>query len=407
MALDLDSLRSECAAAATESFQSALGRVNDWYRSIARRGDLARMLPFMRAARRNPGSLLAWIGAIAVLTLGASSGCNASDPPTRPTGSPADDLPPHIVRLTESGMRPDWSADGTRLLFLDALVGDVFEIELESRRVRPLTKHYPHGGYSRARYLANGDVLLCGPGAAAKGKPEGGRWHAELWFLNARLDHPAVALGEPCFEGPAVSRRSLRIAWTRSDYPDRIVFGRSEIWTGEIALEGGSAQLVNRRKLLDRSDFHYLAFLETQDFRPPEERELIFTAYAYRGGEVMGVDLETGELRNYSRSWGYDEAEGVFPDGRFVAVEREPGTYTLTPRGPIDIWRTALDETTTSVRLTYFSDHPGFGANNPVVRPDGKVMAFQLRWADGPHGNGHGIFLYDLERGPGTTTTGP
>jgi hypothetical protein len=30
----------------------------------------------------------------------------------------------------------------------------------------------------------------------------------------------------------------------------------------------------------------------------------------------MGVDLDTGEIRNYSRDWGYDEAEGVFPDGR-------------------------------------------------------------------------------------------
>ena len=121
----------------------------------------------------------------------------------------------------------------------------------------------------------------------------------------------------------------------------------------------------------------------------------------------MGVDLETGELRNYSRSWGYDEAEGVFPDGRFVAVEREPGTYTLTPRGQIAIWRNTLDETAASVRLTHFSEYPGFGANNPVVSPHGKVMAFGLRRVEGPHGNGHGIFLYDLERGLATTVAGP
>jgi hypothetical protein len=304
-------------------------------------------------------------------------------------------------------MRPDWSADGTRLLYLDALVGDVFELELESGQVRPLTDHYPHNGYSRARYLANGDVLLCGPGTAAAEKTEGGRWHTDLWLLSARQDRPAVPLGEPCFEGPAVSRRSLRIAWTRSDYPDRVVFARSEIWTGEIAVDGESAQLVNRRKLLDRSDFYYFAFLETQDFRPPDERELIFTAYAYGGGEVMGVDLETGELRNYSQNWSYDEAEGVFPSGRFVAVEREPGTYTLTPHGRIDIWRNALDEAVSSVRLTHFSDYAGFGANNPVVRPDGKVMAFQLRLVDGQHGNGHGIFLLDLDRIPDTTAMVP
>jgi hypothetical protein len=361
----------------------------------------------MRDRPRSPRFSLGSIGALGALLASAIGGCSASDPPGRLTGSPVDDLPPHIVRLTESGMRPDWSPDGTRLLFLNALVGDVFELELESGRVRPLTKHYPHSGYSRARYLANGDLLLCGPRADASEKKEGGRWHTDLWLLSARLDGPAAPLGEQCFEGPAVARNSLRIAWTRSEYPDRVVFARSEIWTGEIALDGDSVQLVNRRKLLDRSDFHYLAFLETQDFRPPDERELIFTAYAYGGGEVMGVDLETGVLRNYSQNWSYDEAEGVFPDGRYVAVEREPGTYTLSPRGHIDIWRNALDEAVQSIRLTHFSDYAGFGANNPVVRPDGKVMAFQLRRVDGQHGNGHGIFLYDLEHVPDITAASP
>ena len=258
-----------------------------------------------------------------------------------------------------------------------------------------------------AAALANGDVLLCGPRAAAAGKTEAGRWHTDLWYLGARLDRPALPLGEPCFEGPAVARHSLRIAWTRSEYPDRVVFGRSEIWVGEIALDGASPRLVNRRKVLDRSDFFYLAFLETQDLRPPDEREFIFTAYAYRGGEVMGVDLETGALSNYSQNWSYDEAEGVFPNGRHVAVEREPGTYTLTPRGHIDIWRNSLDEVVQSVRLTHFSDYAGFGATNPVVRPDGKVMAFQLRLVGGQHGNGHGILLYDLEHVPESAAAGP
>ncbi len=279
-------------------------------------------------------------------------------------------------------------------------MGDVFEIDLETRAVRPLTTHFDHSGFTRARYLANGDVLLCGPQSPADSTPEHGRWHTELWWLGSDLSGPAVSLDEPCFEGPAVSRRSLRIAWTRSDYPDRVVLGRSEIWIGEISFETGAPRIVDRAKLLDRSDFHYLAFLETQDFRAPDERELLFTAYAYRGGEAMGVDLETGEIHNYSQNWGYDEAEGVFPDGRFAAVEREPDTYTLTPHGHLDIWRTALDGTGRSQRLTHFSDFAGFGANNPVVAPDGRWMAFQLRAVDGPHGNGQGIFLFDLRQAP-------
>jgi hypothetical protein len=358
----------------------------------------------MQDWQRDPRSSGGFVRALGIVVLIVLGGCGCSDPPARRAGSPIDELPPHIVRLTASGMRPDWSADGTRILFLDDLVGNVFEIEVGSGHTRALTQHYPHSGYSRARYLANGDVLLCGPAAAAK---DGDRWHTDLWHLSARLDRPAIALGVQCFEGPAVARNSLRIAWTQSDYPDRVVLARSEIWTGEIVLEGETPQLVKRRKVLDRSDFHYFVFLETQDFRPPKERELVFTAYAYGGGEVMGVDLDTGEIRNYSQNWSYDEAEGVFPDGRYVAVEREPGTYTLSPRGHIDIWRNALDESVQSIRLTHFSDYAGFGASNPVVSPDGSVMAFQLRRVGGEHGNGHGIFLYDLEHVSNITAKDP
>jgi len=330
----------------------------------------------------------------------ALAACGAERSTLR-AGSPADSLPPHITRLTDEGLRPDWSGDGRRLLFLDALVGDVFELELATRAVRPLTRHFAHKGFTRARYLASGDVLLCGPRAHGD-RPEGGRWHTELWWLPGDASGPAVALEEPCFEGPAVSRRSSRIAWTRSDYPDSVVFGRSEIWTGEIVVEKGVPRLVDRVKRLDRAAFHYLAFFETQDFRPPEERELIFTAYAHRGGEVMGLDLETGALTNYSRNWAYDEAEGVFPDGKSVAVEREPDTYTLSPRGHIDVWRTSLDGSGASVRLTRFSEFAGYGANNPVVSPDGRFVAFGLRRVDGPHGNGHGIFLLDLRAADGS-----
>ena len=334
----------------------------------------------------NPRTLIALVAA-------ALCGCGAEPAPH--SGSPADALPPEITRLLERGVRADWSGDATHLLYLNDLVGDVFELELATGATRALTHHFPHAGFTRARYLANGDVLLCGPRAETPGA-EQGRWASELWLLERSLAQPAVRLDEACFEGPAVSRQSLRIAWTRSEYPERVVLGRSEIWTGEISYEGDTPQLVNRTKRIDRSAFYYLAFLETQDFRPPDERELLFTAYAWRGGEVMGVDLETGALRNYSRNWGYDEVEGVFPDGASAAVEREPDNYWSVPRGDIDIWRTALDGSGQSERLTRFSEFAGYGANNPSISPDGRYMAFGLREKSGAHGNGAGIFLLDL-----------
>jgi hypothetical protein len=315
------------------------------------------------------------------------------------SGSPIDALPAWISPLIAPGLRPDWSLDGSHLVYLDALLGDVHELELATGESRSLTAHFEHRGFTRARYLASGDLLLCGPGHGGNAA-EPSRWKTELWLLPRSGDGVALPLGEPCFEGPAVSRREMRIAWTRSGYPDQVVFARSEIWTGLILVEDGEAQLVDRRKLVDRADFMYLAFLETQDFRPPDERELLFTAYAYRGGEVMGIDLDSGELTNYSRDWAYDEAEGVFPDGKSIAVEREVGTYTAVPVGDIDIWQLLLDGSGATRRLTRFTEYAGYGANNPVISPDGRKMAFGLRIKGGEHGNAQGILLYDLEQAP-------
>jgi hypothetical protein len=335
-----------------------------------------------------------------VLLLGSGlPGCSPATEIGFRSGSPLDELPAWISPLLESGLRPDWSPDGSRLVYLDALVGNVRELDLESGESRSLTSQFQHRGFSRARYLASGDLLLCGPGGVADDGGTADRWEAELWFL-PRSGGSAQRLREPCFEGPAVSRRDMQIAWTRSDYPDELLLARSEIWTGRVAVEDGEARIVDRRVRVQRRHFLYLAFLETQDFRPPDERELLFTAYAYKGGEVMGVDLETGELTNYSRDWAYDEAEGVFPDGKSMAVEREVGTYTAVPVGDIDIWRLALDGSGASRRLTYFTEYAGYGANNPVISPDGRKMAFGLRIKGGEHGNAQGILLYHFEQAP-------
>ncbi len=340
------------------------------------------------------------VGLIGLLLASSLVSCDQGPKIGFRSGSPADDLPAWISPLLESGVRPDWSADGSHLVYLDALVGDAHELELDTGESRSLTAHFEHRGFTRARYLSSGDLLLCGPGEAASDSETGSRWKTELWFLPHGGSGRAQRLEEPCFEGPAVSRCDMQIAWTRSDYPDELLFARSEIWTGRIAVEDGQPRLVDRRMRVERGDFMYLAFLETQDFRPPDERELLFTAYAYKGGEVMGVDLESGEMTNYSRDWAYDEAEGVFPDGRSIAVERELGTYTAVPVGDIDIWQLTLDGSGISRRLTYFTEYAGYGANNPVISPDGRKMAFGLRIKGGEHGNAQGILLYDFERAP-------
>lgn len=336
--------------------------------------------------------------AAALLTTVMLGACSDPDLGSR-TGSPMDALPAHISPLHPQGLRAEWSSDSRKIMFLGALIGDVYELEIASGEKRALTAHFDHAGFTRARYLANGDILLCGPEDAADNSEDGGRWHSVMWHLAATLDQPATPLGEKCHEGPAPARNSMRIAWNVSDFPDKVVFGRSEIWMATLDTSGDQPKLINKQMVVDRSAFYGLAFLEVQDFRPPQETELLFSAYAWRGGEVMGIDLASGDITNYSQDWGYDEPEGVFPDGEHITVEREPYTYTAVPKGDIDIWKLKLDGSGDYQRMTRFTDFQGFGASNPVVSPNGRYMAFQLRIKGGDHGNGAGLLLYDLQAG--------
>src|SRR5690606_1014788 len=100
------------------------------------------------------------------------------------------------------------------------------------------------------------------------------------------------------------------------------VYGISEIWAGELRYEGERVVLTSVERVLDRSAVSPIAVLEVQDFRPGTD-ELVFTAYAYEGGEVMSVDLATGVVTNHSQSPVYEEAESVAPNGAWVLVERD------------------------------------------------------------------------------------
>ncbi len=129
-------------------------------------------------------------------------------------GSPADHLPDHITRLTSFGERADFSHDGKRILFLSKTFGDAMELDLESRQIRNLTAHYPNHGYTRALYLADGDILLSGPEEFDPDHPGEARTQCWLYVLDRSGTRPAAPLGTKCFEGPAVSRKRMHIAWT-------------------------------------------------------------------------------------------------------------------------------------------------------------------------------------------------
>jgi hypothetical protein len=317
------------------------------------------------------------------LVLGVSVAFSAS----KEGKSPADELPSCIRQVTHFGERADWSHDGKRLLFLEKTFGDAYEIELATGIIRPVTHRYFHEGYTRALYLSNGDILLSGSRTfdARDPWPSRSEKNAELWVLKKDLSGPPTPLGAKCSEGPAVSRKNMRIAWTCD----------GAIHLGEVVYENGGPKLANRKKVLDEKDLPFKCNVETQNFRPPEEKELTFSAYGYQGTEVMGLDLDTGKVVNYSNAPDrYDEPEGIFPDGKHTLVECDKHN----PKGTqyIDLYKLALDGSGHTERLTHFSDYPGYKASNPVVSDDGRYIAFQFARAGDPAGVGRGLFVLDL-----------
>lgn len=315
--------------------------------------------------------------------------------------SPDQELPPHITRLTLFGERADWSHDGKRIIFLSKTYGDVFEIDLATKDLRLLTGHYPHAGYTRALYLANGDILLSGPESFNPLDPRPSRVQCYLSVLDRSFKKPPIPLGTKCSEGPAVSRKRLHIAWTHvsAQYPDRLPAGVSQMYEADIVYEAGKPRLGKPRLILDSRDLPFRCTMETQNFRPPDEKELTFTAYGYQGTEVCGVELATKKVTNYSQAPDqYDEVEGIFPDGQYTCVECD--RQNRKGSGHVDLWKLRLDGSGKTERLTYFSDYPGYKASNPVVSDDGRFMAFQMARSREEAGVGHGIFLYDFRKVP-------
>lgn len=312
--------------------------------------------------------------------------------------------PTYIRRMNQFGERPDWSHDSKKVLFVGRSFGDVYEMDIATGTVTPLTHHYYHGGYLRAMYLSNGDILLLGPKNFDPSNWEEARFkNMEMWVLSKKLDSPPVPLGEFLWEGAAVSRTQLKIAWAR--YPEEK--GLRQLMLADIDYSSGKPTLINKRVILDNTRAEVKdAVLEPQNFKPGKEEELTVQVGGWqradiKGAEVFGLNLKTDELINYSKSpFIYDEVEGIFPDGNFTLVEctmhdNDPATQSSTHN--IDLYKLKLDNTQTWERVTYFSEDRKFKASNPVVSDDGKYIAFMVARSDEVAGIGHGVYLLDIE----------
>ncbi len=322
-------------------------------------------------------------------------------------GHPADHLPPYIQQVSGFGERPEWSHDGQRILFVEKPMGEVYELDLASGLIRPKTRHFHHYGFTRANYLANGDILLAGPNepydAADSNARKTARDRCWLSVLCKSGNEPPVPLGTLAAEGPAVSRSRMKIAWTHRDHQDPTLGeNHARHYIADIVYEGQRPKLARQRIVFDSRQLPFplgSASLETQDFVPPDDTKLIFSVYRIEGGnntDTFIVDTETGEFENLTRSPDhYDEAEGVFPDGLHTCVEHAPSKHSPWPL--CDNYKLRLDGSGEMQRLTYFSEFKGYKATQGIVSDDGRKLCFQIGKSGDEAGVGYGFFVMDLE----------
>ena len=266
----------------------------------------------------------------------------------RTPGNPLEHLPPNIEVLTHFGERADISPDNRRVALMVKSFGDAMVIDLKSRVIECLTCNVPGAVFLRVMHLVTGDYILIGPDHFENPSISRGRDN-ELWFLSKERGSKPVKLGQKMNEGAAISKKTLKLAFSQvaAQSPD-LAPEASRLIVAETGKSlSGAPELVNQKTVYESKSRDCV--LEAQDFYD-NDTKMTFTCYEPQGrASVMGIDLKTGEVTNFSKTPGtYNEVEGIFPDGLYTAVEADRQCDHLGGKpgpGNIDIWKLKLDGT--------------------------------------------------------------
>jgi len=134
--------------------------------------------------------------------------------PQRTPGNPLDHLPANIEILTHFGERADIFPDNQRVAFMSKSFGDAMLIDLKTRAITCLTCTVPAATFLRVMHLVSGDYILIGPDHFEDIHTSRTRDN-ELWFLSKQLGAKPVKLGQKMSEGAAISKKSLKIAFSQ------------------------------------------------------------------------------------------------------------------------------------------------------------------------------------------------
>src|SRR6516164_8369348 len=133
---------------------------------------------------------------------------------SRKVGNPLDHLPSNIEILTHFGERADISPDNQRVAFMAKSFGDAFVIDLKTRIITCLTCSVPGTVFLRVMHLVTGDYILIGPDHFEDIHTSRTRDN-ELWLLSRRPGAKPVRLNTRMSEGAAISKRSMKIAFSQ------------------------------------------------------------------------------------------------------------------------------------------------------------------------------------------------
>ena len=260
----------------------------------------------------------------------------------RPTKIPPTTCRRTSRRLTIFGERADFSHDGKRILFLSKTFGDAMEIDLDTKVIRNLTAHYPHHGYTRALYLANGDILLSGP---EQFDPQRSRERAcsasstsstRAAQSRRRRSAPSAAKARPSRASGCTSPGRTSPPSIPTKCPPA---ARACSRPTSSSTPTARRSLANQRLVLDSRDLPFKCTLETQNFRPPDEKELTFSAYGHNRAPTSAASTSTTKkVTNYSNAPGpVRRARRHLPRRPHTLVEcDQQNRQGLRPRRPVE-----------------------------------------------------------------------
>src|SRR5215510_719213 len=164
----------------------------------------------------------------------------------RSAEDPLQRLPSNIEVLTHFGERADISPDNQRVAFMAKSFGDAMVVDLKTRRIGCLTCGVPGAAFLRVMHLVTGDYILIGPDHFENIQISRTRDN-ELWFLSKQRGSKPVRLGQKMSEGMAISKKSMKIAYSElHDQLPEVPEWTSRLIVAEMDLAGPQPRIVNK-----------------------------------------------------------------------------------------------------------------------------------------------------------------